>query len=113
MVKEQFINSCSGKLSVHLMERKPQSLRELAAIREQYLTAYNKKLLSRRFNSKSDRAIRPKVKNTNACFAKTGGLKCFNCRKIGHNVNVRLTKKKFLLPVRFIAHTGTNLIQKQ
>ena len=52
MVKEQFVNSCSKELSVHLMERKPQSLREFAAIAEQYLTAHNKKLSSRDFNAK-------------------------------------------------------------
>ena len=34
MVKEQFINSCSKELSMHLMECKPQSLRELAEIAE-------------------------------------------------------------------------------
>ena len=32
MVKGQFINSCSRKLSVYLIERKPPLLRKLAAI---------------------------------------------------------------------------------
>ena len=90
VIKEQFIKSCSRKLLVHLMEWKPQSLRELAAIAEQYLTAHNNKLSSRDFNSKkSDRAIRSEVKNMDACFAKIGDLKCFNCGKIGHNANAR------------------------
>ena len=49
MVKEQFLNSCSKELSVHLMEWKHQSLREFAAITENYLTAHDMKLSSQKF----------------------------------------------------------------
>ena len=65
------------------MERKPQSLVELAEIGEQYLTVHNKKLSSREFNSKMSACVsRSEVKNTD--FATTGNIKCFNCKKSGH-----------------------------
>ena len=35
-VKDQFINSCSKELTVHLMEKKPQNFRKLVAIEKQY-----------------------------------------------------------------------------
>ena len=51
MLKQQFINFCFKELSVHLIESKAQSLRELAATAEQHLTAHNKKLASCAFNA--------------------------------------------------------------
>ena len=58
------------------MERKPQSLRELAAIAEQYLTAHNKKLSSQDFNAKkSIGAPRPEGKIPDASPAMTGSIK--------------------------------------
>ena len=47
MVGEQLTNLCSKDMAVHLMECSPLDLEELMRIAEQYLVAYNKKLLSR------------------------------------------------------------------
>ena len=47
MVREQFTNSCPKDVAVHLMERSPKDLEELARIAEQYLVAHNKKLSSK------------------------------------------------------------------
>ena len=47
MVREQFTNSCSKDVAVHLMERSPKNLEEVARIAEQYLVAHNKKLSSK------------------------------------------------------------------
>ena len=44
MMREQFTNSCPKDVAVHLMERSPKDLEELARIAEQYLVAHNKKL---------------------------------------------------------------------
>ena len=88
MVKEQFMNSCSKELPVHLMERnpqRPQSLRELAAIAEQYLTAHNKKLSNRDFNSKKNvSAPRPEGKILDVFPSTTGDIKCFSSGRLGH-----------------------------
>ena len=47
MVREHHMNSCPKDVAVHLMERSPKDLEELARIAEQYLVAYNKKLSSK------------------------------------------------------------------
>ena len=70
--------------SVYLMKKKTHSLRQLAAVAEQYLAGKNKKLSSRDFNlKKSACALRPTVKNADASSATRKGLKYFNCRKLG------------------------------
>ena len=70
--------------SVYLMKKKTHSLRQLAAVAEQYLAGKNKKLSSRDFNlKKSACALRPIVKNADASSATRKGLKYFNCRKLG------------------------------
>ena len=71
------------ELSVYLIKKKTQSLRQLAAVAEQYLAGQNKKLSGRDFNLKSACALRPTVKNADASSATKKGLKCFNCRKLG------------------------------
>ena len=89
------------------MERKPQNLRKLTAIAEQYLTKHNKKLLIWDFNTrKSSCALKSEVKNTNAFFAATGDINCFNCEELGHRTSEYFSRmqdkggRKFLLPVR-------------
>ena len=47
MVREQFTNSCPKDVAVHLMERSPKDLEELARIAEHYLVAHNKKFSSK------------------------------------------------------------------
>lgn len=37
MVKEQYINSCPKELAIHLRERTPKTLVEIAKIADQYL----------------------------------------------------------------------------
>ena len=67
------------------MECKPQSLRELATIAEQYLTTHNKKFSSRNFNAKkSICAPRPEGKSPDVSPRTTGSIKCFSCGKMGH-----------------------------
>ena len=79
MVKEQFLNSCSKELSVHLMEWKPQSLREFAA------TAHDMKLSSQNFNAeKNVGAPRPEGRTPDVSLAAIEGLKCFSCGRLGH-----------------------------
>ena len=88
VVKGKFMNSCSEELSVHLIEKKFQNLRELATIAEQYLTADNKKLSSRDFSSrKSVGAARPEGKILDVSSATTECIKCFSSGKMGHTAS--------------------------
>ena len=68
-----------------LIERKPQSLRELAAIAEQYLTAHNKKLSSRNFNAKKNVGTsRQEGKISDVFPATTKSIKYFSCGSWRH-----------------------------
>ena len=46
IVKEQFISFCPKELAVHLPERAPETLEEIAKIADQYLEAHGKQLFS-------------------------------------------------------------------
>ena len=46
IVKEQFIDSCPKELAIHLRERAPESLVQIAKIADQYLEAHGKHLFS-------------------------------------------------------------------
>ena len=75
------------------MERKSQSLRELVAIAEQYLTAYYKKLSIRDFSSKkSVSAPRQEVKDSDVSSETTRGIKCFIWEKLGYRVSEYLSQ---------------------
>ena len=50
IVKEQFINSCPKELAVHLRERAPDTLEEMAKIADQYLEAHGKHVFSPAWN---------------------------------------------------------------
>ena len=90
---------------------KPQSLRELVAIVEQYLTAHNKKLPSRDFNAKKGvGAPRPESKNADVFPTTTGSIKCF--RKVRHKagecflrVQERNLRKNFCYRCGELGHT--------
>ena len=42
IVKEQFIDSCPKELAIHLRERAPETLAQIAKIADQYLEAHEK-----------------------------------------------------------------------
>ena len=46
IVKEQFIDSCPKELAIHLRERAPETLVQIAKIADQYLEAHGKHLFS-------------------------------------------------------------------
>ena len=46
IVKEQFIYSCPKELAIHLCERAPETLVQIAKIADQYLEAHGKYLFS-------------------------------------------------------------------
>ena len=70
------------------MERKPQSLRELAAIAGKYLIAHNKKLSGRDFNAKKSVGTpRPEDKIPDVSPTTTRSVKCFSYGKMGHRAS--------------------------
>ena len=83
IVREQFINTCPRDLSIHLRERAPQNLQELAKIADQFLVAHGKQLYTTFQSGKDEKPI-----------SKEGGrrdydpytLQCFICRGYGHRV---------------------------
>ena len=87
IVKEQFINSCPKELAVHLRERAPENLDQIAKIADQYLEAHGKYLFNPVKNGapketdddESERTLSDS--STVRCFKYNGrGHKSFNCQ---------------------------------
>ena len=95
IVKEQFIDSCPKELAIHLRERAPETLVQIARIADQYLEAQGKHL----FSSPSKKLqIQPKVDKTKNQQNDSTTVVCFKCNTRGHRaVNCpSLVKKCFL-----------------
>ena len=101
IVKEQFINSCPKELAVHLRERAPQNLDQIAKIADQYLEAHGKHVFSPVKNEapeetdddESERTLSDR--STVRCFkcngrdhksfnCQNGVRRCYLCNKQGH-----------------------------
>ena len=74
IVKEQFIDSCPKELAIHLRERAPETLPQIAKIADQYLEAHGKHL----FSSAS------KKEETRTAQSDTTALQCYKCNACGH-----------------------------
>lgn len=77
-IREQFIVSCPGDLSIYLRERDLKSLDDLAKAAEQFLVAHEKKLSGKQL-SKEKSAIEGNKENKEA-----KRIQCFNCKGYGH-----------------------------
>ena len=78
IVKEQFIDSCPKELAIHLRERAPETLAQIAKIADQYLE--------------------PKAGETKTAQSDTTALQCYKCNARGHKgINCpTLAKRCFL-----------------
>ena len=95
IAKEQFIDSCPKELAIHLRERSPETLVQVAKIADQYLEAQGKHL----FSSPSKKLqVQPKVDETKNQQNDSKTVVCFKCNTRGHKaVNCpSLIKKCFL-----------------
>ena len=95
IVKEQFIDSCPKELAIHLRERAPETLVQIAKIADQYLEAHGKHL----FSSPSKKLqVQPKVDESKNQQSDSTTVVCFKCNARGHKaVNCpSLVKKCFL-----------------
>jgi len=95
IVKEQFIDSCPKELAIHLRERAPETLAQIAKIADQYSEAHGNHLFSPTSRKPTVQPERDEVKNTQINLTP---VHCFKCNTRGHKaVNcLTLTKKCFL-----------------
>ena len=93
IVKEQFIDSCPKELAIHLRERAPETLVQIAKIADQYLEAHGKHL----FSSPSKKPqVQPKVEETKTTQSDATALQCYKCNARGHKAIKTLAKRCFL-----------------
>ena len=81
IVKEQFIDSCPKDLAIHLRERAPETLAQIAKIADQYLEAHGKHLFSPVSRKPVLPPDREEDKNTQS---NSTALQCFRCNARGH-----------------------------
>ena len=95
IVKEQFIDSCPKELAIHLRERAPESLVQIAKIADQYLEAHGKHLFS---PASRKPVVLPQKEETRNQQSDSTMVVCFKCNARGHRaVNCpSLIKKCFM-----------------
>ena len=81
IVKEQFINSCPKELAVHLRERAPESLDQIAKIADQYLEAPGKHLFNPEKNEAPEETDDDESEKT---LSDSSTVRCFKCNGRGH-----------------------------
>ncbi|XP_078666715.1 uncharacterized protein LOC144908750 [Branchiostoma floridae x Branchiostoma belcheri] len=81
-VKEQFMEACPPDLAIHLRERNPDSLVELAEVAQHYLTAHKKELSSREEEEKGKKT--PQSRGRPQTWTARGNGTCYTCGDPGH-----------------------------
>ena len=93
IVKEQFINSCPKELTVHLPERAPKTLEEMAKIADQYLDAHRKHVLS---STRNKQPTLPEKEDNKKPPSDTSLLYCYRCNGPRHRSANCPTRKCYL-----------------
>ena len=95
IVKEQFIDSCPKELAIHLRERAPETLVQIAKIADQYLEAHGKHLFS---PASRKPVVSPQKEEIKIQQNDSTTVVCFKCNARGHKaVNCpSLIKKCFM-----------------
>ena len=93
--KEQFIDSFPKDLAIHLRERAPETLAQIAKIADQYLEAHGNHLFSPVSRKPVVPPEREEAKNTQS---NSTALQCFKCNTRGHRACncPTITKRCFL-----------------
>ena len=81
IVKEQFINSCPKELAVHLRERAPENLDQIAKIADQYLEAHGRRLFNPVKNEAPEQTDDDESERT---LSDSSTVRCFKCNGRGH-----------------------------
>ena len=95
IIEEQFIDSCPKELAIHLRERAPETLDQIAKIADQYLEAHGKHLFS---SATKKPLVQSRAEETKNAQSDTTALQCFKCNAHGHKaINCpTLARKCFL-----------------
>ena len=93
IVKEQFINSCPKERAVHLRERAPETLEEMAKTADQYLEAHGKHGFS---SARSKPPTLPEKEDNKKPPSDTSPLYCYRCNDRGHRSANCPTRKCYL-----------------
>ena len=80
-MKEQFIDSYSKDLAIHLRERALETLAKIAKIADQYLEAHSKHLFSLVISKPAEQ---PEVDETENTQVNSTAIQCFKCNACGH-----------------------------
>ena len=94
MVKEQFINCCPVDLSVHLRERAPTTLDDLAKYAEHFVIAHNRQLASKVFPNVNS-PVYISRSQSNYSRRPESQIRCHKCSRLGHiaqNCKVQFTQ---------------------
>ena len=86
IVKEQFINACSGELAVYLLERGPKDLVELTTWSQQYLIAHKQQLGSKTKSTvqlKHAEQRKPTQFKLDTTQGRQRSLQCYRCQGYG------------------------------
>ena len=82
IMHEQFTNSCSKDVVIHLMEHSPKDLEKLAMTAKQYLVAHNKKLSSKGASAKQETGWYGRMESTMERSEEV--VRCYCCNGRGH-----------------------------
>ncbi|XP_068697176.1 uncharacterized protein [Montipora foliosa] len=95
IVEEHFIDSCPKELAIHLRERAPETLDQIAKIADQYLEAHGKHLFS---SATKKPLVQFKAEETKNAQSDTTALQCYKCNARRHKaINCQaLVRKCFL-----------------
>ena len=83
IIKEQFIDSCPKELAIHLRERAPETLVQIAKIADQYLEAHRKHLFS---PASRKPVVLPQKEEMKNQQNDSTTVVCFKCNARGHKV---------------------------
>ena len=95
IVEEQFIDSCPKELAIHLRERAPETLDQIAKIADQYLEAHGKHLFS---SATKKPLVQSRAEETKNVQSDTTTLQCYKCNARGHKaINCSALARKCFL----------------
>ena len=95
IVEEQFIDSCPKELAIHLRERAPETLDQIAKIADQYLKAHGKHLFS---SATKKPVVQSKAEERKNVRSDTTAVQCYKCNACGHKaINCSALARKCFL----------------
>ena len=115
IVEEQFINTCSKELTVHLLERGPKDLVELTAWAQQYLIAHKKQLGGKAKSTDQPKRAEHRKPTQSKLYTTQGrqkSLQCYRCQGYG-TVNQNVRQKSVLARIRRVQRLLARVIRRR